>query len=319
MRKPVKISRISVTLLFILMAALLSGCGQEMMVFDPKGPIAQDQRDLIVISSILCAVVLVPVLAMTAVIVWRYRDKKGNKSAYKPNWSHSTKMEAIWWGIPIVIILVLASITIKYTYALDPAKPIESEQKPLVVQATSLDWKWLFTYPEQGIGTVNYLQIPKGIPIKFELTSDAPMNSFWIPQLGGQMYTMSGMAMTLYLQADEVGKYFGTGANFSGEHFNDMKFDVHATSQEDFDKWVADTKKSGSPLTMDGYETLAKPGRTGEQFFSAIPDDIFHKIVNKYSVDGQSAHGSHGAAATEPKAKEKEKEQTNHGSQHAGH
>ncbi|MDO3675877.1 ubiquinol oxidase subunit II [Paenibacillus ehimensis] len=296
MRKPVKIGRISLALLFILMMALLTGCGQEMMVFDPKGPIAQDQRDLIVISTVLCLIVLVPVLAMTAVIVWRYRDAKGNKAAYKPNWSHSTKLEMIWWGIPIVIILILAGVTVKYTYALEPSKPIESDQKPIVVQATSLDWKWLFTYPEQGIATVNYLQIPKGVPIKFELTSDAPMNSFWIPQLGGQMYTMSGMAMTLYLQADEAGKYFGTAANFSGEHFNDMKFDVHATSREEFDKWAAGIKKSASPLTQAGYDALAKPGRSGEQFFSSFPDNLFYNIVTKYAVGGShGAHGGHGA------------------------
>jgi len=294
MRKPVKFGRLSLLLLFIMMAALLTGCGQDIMVFDPKGPIAKDQRDLIVIAMVLCGIILVPVLALTAVIVWRYRDKKGNKSSYKPNWSHSTMMETIWWGIPIVVIVILGAVTIKYTYVLEPSKPIASEQKPIVVQATSLDWKWLFTYPEQGIATVNYLQIPEGVPIKFELTSDAPMNSFWIPQLGGQMYTMSGMAMTLYLQADEVGKYFGTAANFSGEHFTDMRFDVHATSREEFDKWADGVKKTGKELTAEGYEELAKPGRSGEHFYSSFPDGLFQKIVTKYAVSG--SHGAHKAS-----------------------
>ncbi|WP_420851016.1 ubiquinol oxidase subunit II [Paenibacillus alba] len=282
--------------MMIAMIVLLAGCGTQPMVLDPKGPVGAEQRDLIMISTVLCAIILVPVLALTAWIVWRYRDKEGNRASYKPNWAHSTTLEVVWWAIPIIIIATLAVVTIRYTHALEPSKPLKSDKTPITVQVTSLDWKWLFTYPEQGIATVNYLQIPEDTPIKFELTSDAPMNSFWVPQLGGQIYTMSGMAMTLYLQADEIGHYFGTGANFSGEHFADMTFDVNATSKQDFDAFVAKTKKVPNKLTMESYEALAKPGKSGVQYFSAIPDGLFEKIVTKYT-NGQSIHSGHGAAA----------------------
>ncbi|MDQ0898702.1 ubiquinol oxidase subunit II [Paenibacillus sp. V4I7] len=278
--------------MMVAIIILLAGCSNQAMVLDPKGPVGAEQRDLIVISSILCAIILVPVLVLTAWIVWRYRDKEGNKASYKPNWSHSTSLEIVWWAVPIIIIVALAVITIRYTYALEPSKPLKSNKPPVTIQVTSLDWKWLFTYPEQGIATVNYLQIPEDTPIKFELTSDAPMNSFWIPQLGGQIYTMSGMAMTLYLQADEIGHYFGTGANFSGAHFADMTFDVNATSQKDFEAFIAKTKKVPTKLTMESYEALAKPGKSGVQYFSSVPDGLFQKIVTKYT-NGQSIHSGH--------------------------
>ncbi|TBL71048.1 ubiquinol oxidase subunit II [Paenibacillus thalictri] len=294
MQKPKQVFRAAIPLLVMFMLALVSGCGEQIIVLDPKGPIGQSQKDLIYFSSILCAVILVPVLILTAYIVWRYRDKPENKAAYQPNWSHSTTMEIVWWGIPIIVIIILAITTARYTHHLEPSKPIESAQKPVVIQATSLDWKWLFTYPELGIATVNSIQIPEGVPIKFELTSDAPMNSFWIPQLGGQMYTMSGMAMTLFLQADEPGTYFGSGANFSGEHFADMRFDVKATSQADFDAWVQQIKKSSPGLTMETYDALAKPGKSVKQYYSSFPEGLFNKIVTKYAAGGQGhAHGSH--------------------------
>lgn len=292
-----KLKQASLIFMMVAIIAVLSGCSQA-MVLDPKGPVGAELRDLIVITTVLCAIILVPVLVLTAWIVWRYRDKKGNKAKYDPNWSHSTKLETIWWAIPIIIIGAIAVITVKYTYATDPAKPLESEKEPITVQVTSLDWKWLFTYPEQGIATVNYLQIPEDTPIKFELTSDAPMNSFWIPQLGGQIYTMSGMAMTLYLQADEIGHYFGTGANFSGEHFADMTFDVNATSREDFDSFIAKTKKVPTKLTKESYEELAMPGKSGVKYFSSIPDGLFEQIVTKYTK-GQSGHSGHTASQSD--------------------
>jgi len=271
--------------------------GGQYVVLDPKGPIGASQRDLIVISTILCAVVIVPVLILSAVIVWRYRDKPDNKSAYEPNWSHSTKAEAIWWTVPIIIIGLLAIVTIRYTYDLEPSKPLASEKAPVTIQVSSLDWKWLFMYPEQGIATVNTLNIPADRPVKFELTADSPMNSFWIPQLGGQIYTMSGMAMTLYLQADHEGQYWGSGANFTGEHFAQMRFDVNATSEEDFDKWVNEVKRQSQPLTQETYKTLAEPGTSNVAYYSSFPEGLFQDIVTKYVVDGQSAHSKHGEAS----------------------
>jgi cytochrome o ubiquinol oxidase subunit 2 len=286
---------LGVPVVLLLTAALLSGCG-DVMVLNPKGPIGQGQKDLIILTSILCAVVLVPVLAMTAFIVYRYRDRPDNKAPYRPNWSHSTILETIWWVVPVLIIAVLAVVTVRATYALEPSKPIASEKKELVVQVTSLDWKWLFTYPEQGVAAVNELYIPEDVPIRFELTSDAPMNSFWIPQLGGQVYAMSGMAMTLYLQADEAGTYYGSSANFSGEHFAHMTFDAVAVPRQQFDEWVEQVKKTSPALTQEGYDALAVPGTTEVQYFSAFPEGLFERIVTKYTPQGEGAHAGPSAS-----------------------
>ncbi|MBU7317156.1 ubiquinol oxidase subunit II [Paenibacillus oleatilyticus] len=272
----------SISMLALLLLTT-TGCAENMIVLDPKGPIAEQQRDLMVISTVLTCIIIVPVLVLTAIIVWRYRDKKGRKAKYRPDWEHSTTLETIWWGIPIVIITILGIITIKSTYALEPSKPLVSDKKPLTVQVTSLDWKWLFQYPEQGIATVNHVQIPKGVPVRFEITADAPMNSFWIPQLGGQMYAMSGMAMTLYLQADEQGQYWGSGANFTGKDFAKMFFDVKSTSQEEFDQWVREVKASSPALTLEGYKQLAKPSASDVKTFSAFPEGLFNMTVTKYA------------------------------------
>jgi len=288
--------------LIMLMAVMLSGCGEQFIVLDPKGPIGESQKDLIYFSTILCAVIIVPVLILTAFIVWRYRDKPGSKASYKPNWEHSTKLEITWWSIPIVAILVLAIVTVKYTYALEPSKPIESAKAPITIQVTSLDWKWLFKYPEEDIATVNYLKIPEDTPIRFQLTSDTAMNSFWVPQLGGQIYSMSGMAMTLYLQADEQGSYYGSGANFTGKDFAKMTFKVDATSEEDYKAWVGEVKATSPALTMEGFEKLTEPSASEVQLFSSFPEGLFNKIVTQYVKGDGSAHQHHGGGATEPAA-----------------
>ncbi|MCA0758270.1 ubiquinol oxidase subunit II [Paenibacillus sp. N4] len=287
--------RMLTPVLFVLMALTLSGCGEQFIVLDPKGPIGESQKDLIYISTILCAIVIVPVLILTAVIVWRYRDKPGSKASYKPNWEHSTKLEITWWGIPIVIILILAIVTVRYTHMLEPSKALASDKKPITIQVTSMDWKWLFKYPEEGIATVNYIKIPEDVPVKFQLTSDTAMNSFWIPQLGGQLYSMSGMAMTLHLQADEQGSYFGSGANFNGRDFAQMTFTVDATSEEEYKSWIEEVKSTSPALTMEGYEKLTEPGSSEVMLFSSFPVGLFEKIVTQYINGDGGAHQQHGS------------------------
>ncbi|MFC5403528.1 ubiquinol oxidase subunit II [Cohnella soli] len=287
----------------IAMTAVLTGCeGDGVVVLNPKGEIGQQQLDLIWISTLLCLVVLVPVLVLTFYIVWKYRtNQKSAKAAkYDPEWEHSAKLETIWWGIPIIVIAILGAITIIYTHKLEPSKPLKHEAKPIVIQVTSLDWKWLFQYPEQGIASVNYLQFPEDVPVEFRLTSDAPMNSFWIPQLGGQIYTMSGMEMKLHLIADEPGDYLGMGANFSGKDFGKMNFTAKASSQQEFDDWVASVKASSPALTDEGYTQLAKPGVSDVTTYSAIPDGLFERIVHKYGVH------HHGGGAKEEQSGEAE-------------
>ncbi|WP_240941798.1 ubiquinol oxidase subunit II [Paenibacillus sp. HB172176] len=273
---------------FLAMVTMLSGCSGDYIVLDPKGPIGESQKDLIIISTLLCAVIIVPVLILTAFIVWRYRDRPGSKAPYKPNWAHNTKLEVVWWGIPIIVIIILAAVTVVYTYKLEPSKEIASTEKPITIQVVSLDWKWLFKYPGEDIATVNYLKIPEDTPIRFELTSDTAMNSFWIPQLGGQIYTMSGMAMTLYLQADEQGSYYGSGANFTGKEFAKMTFKTDAVSREDYDAWVKDVKSNAPALTMDGFDTLRQPGSSDVQLFSSSPEDLFYQVAMQYIPEGSS-------------------------------
>lgn len=283
------IRRLMGVMSLVAMTVLMTGCSDKLIVLNPKGEIGKQQLDLIIISTLLCLVVIVPVLILTFYIVWKYRQRKNQTTKYDPEWEHSSKLEAIWWGIPIVIIAILAVITVQYTYKLEPSKPLEHEAEPIVIQVTSLDWKWLFQYPEQDIATVNYLQFPEDVPIQFQLTSDAPMNSFWIPQLGGQIYTMSGMAMKLHLIADEPGEYLGMGANFSGRDFGKMEFKAKATSQEEFDAWVKEVKDTSPALTNEGYEQLAVPGVSEVETFSSIPEGLFDRIVTKY---GAHEHGS---------------------------
>lgn len=280
--------------LFVAMMLVLSGCSEQYLVLDPKGPIASQQKDLIIITTIICALITIPVFIITAVILWRYRERSNSKAKYSPNWEHSTKLEAIWWGIPIIAIAILAVITVNYSYKLEPSVAIKSDKEPIEIQVTSLDWKWLFTYPEQDVATVNYVKMPVDTPVVFKLTSDMAMNSFWIPNLGGQLYTMSGMAMTLHLLADEEGSYYGSGANFTGEHFAQMTFTADVTSQEEFDSWVQDVKANEVALTDADVAKLKEQGTAEVAQYSGFPDNVFYDIMLQYVEDGEtSAHAHH--------------------------
>ncbi|GIM46385.1 quinol oxidase subunit 2 [Collibacillus ludicampi] len=272
---------VKLAVLSALTAVFMAGCSpDEYMVLHPAGPVARTEYDLIVLSTILVAIVIIPVMAILAYIVYRYRDVPGNKAPYMPEWADSKVLEIIWWGIPIVIILLLAVPTAKTTFAL--TKPPVQDVKPVTIQVTSLNWKWLFTYPDQKVATVNYVEIPAGVPVQFVLTSDSPMNSFWIPQLGGQEYTMPGMAMRLWLQADKPGEYFGSGASFTGEGFAHMQFKVIAKPQSEFNAWVTQAKQTSPGLTKDGYEKLKQPSVLSNTLtYSSYPQGLFEEIVDK--------------------------------------
>ncbi|CAM4388226.1 ubiquinol oxidase subunit II [Saccharibacillus endophyticus] len=297
-KKPRSLVRAAFSAVTLVMTMLLlSGCGNY-MVLDPKGPIAEKQLDLIIITVILCSIIIVPVLIITFIIVWRYRATN-KKADYKPEWAHSNLLETIWWGIPIVIIIVLAVITVRYTHELEPAKALASDKEEVTVQVVSLNWKWLFLYPEEGIATVNTLTIPEDRPVRFEITADSPMNSFWIPELGGQIYAMSGMSMALHLQADEPGTYFGTAANFTGEHFENMNFQVNATSDAEYEQWIQEAKSSPNTITDESYEEMSKPTEKEEPtLYSSFPEGIYERIVTKYMHDGAELH-QHGSASAD--------------------
>jgi cytochrome aa3-600 menaquinol oxidase subunit 2 len=279
------------SILYLLGTVLLAGCDKsKYIVLDPKGPVGKQELDLIIISVILCAVIIIPVLIIFVYLLTRYRDKPGNQAPYQPEWDDSKVLEIVWWGIPIIIIAILGVYTAKTTINL--TKPPVKDVKPVVVQVTSLDWKWLFTYPGQKVATVNYAVIPAGVPVQFVLTADAPMNSFWVPQLGGQEYSMPGMSMGLWLQADKTGTYFGSGANFTGKGFAHMQFKVKAVNQAEFNLWAAKLKKNSPALTKAGYASLSKPSNIQELSFSSYPKNLFEDIVNKNG--GKYYHHMHG-------------------------
>lgn len=281
---------------------LVTGCGPRYMVLDPAGPVGREELHLIILSTILIAIVIVPVLLLLVYIVWRYRDKPGNNAPYHPKWSESRTLEIIWWSIPIAIVAVLGVFTAKTTFALTKPPAESADVKPITIQVTSLDWKWLFLYPGQGVATVNYAEIPTGVPVQFELTSDAPMNSFWVPQLGGQEYTLPGMAMRLWLEADKPGTYYGHGANFTGKGFAHMNFNVIATSDEKFTAWVKQVKGSSSSLTKAGYEQLKKPSVMGTESYSSFPPHLFNDTIwaegGKYMSNMMNETGSSGVSNT---------------------
>jgi len=223
---------------------------------------------------------------MTIYIALKYRE--GNKSAkYHPNWDHNLKIESVWWGIPLIIIAILAVVAWNSSHDLDPFKALNSNVRPLNVQVVALPWKWLFIYPQQSISMVNYLEIPMNTPINFQITADAPMNSFWIPQLGGQIYAMSGMSTELHLMSDKAGMYTGRSANISGRGFAGMQFKVKSTSSADFSGWVASVKESPNKLSFDNYSKLALESENNPvAYYSSTADNLFDNVIMKYMEPG---------------------------------
>ena len=233
-------------------------------------------------AVLLMLIVVIPVFVFTFIIARIYRASN-KKAKYSPHWAHSTSLELIWWFIPFMIIVILATITWRSTHKLDPYKPLQSKVKPVVVQVVALRWKWLFIYPEQKIATVNFVQFPVDTPVNFRITSDAPMNSFQIPQLGGQIYAMNGMQTKLHLMANTIGDYAGRSVSFSGGHFAGMKFTARVTSKADFDKWVQKVKASNNKLTLAVYKNLVKPSLVKKpEYFAPVVDGLFLHIINKF-------------------------------------
>lgn len=277
-----KVGLVIVILLGVVLSGILLLYGNDITVLNPKGPIAEKQRSLIILASLLSLVVVLPVFALTFGIAWKYRA--GNhKARYMPEWDGGKRLESIWWGIPMVLILILSVIIYKSSHDLDPFRPVAAARTPLTIQVVALQWKWLFIYPEQGIATLNFVQFPEDRPVNFEITADAPMNSFWIPSLGGQIYAMAGMSTQLHLLANEPGDFRGSSANLSGAGFADMKFVARASTSEQFDRWVISTKQSPDMLDMNEYHRLAEPDRTSEKLAYVLGKrDLYTAIIGSY-------------------------------------
>jgi cytochrome o ubiquinol oxidase subunit II len=268
-------------------AAMLGGCTEG--VLDPKGPIAIAERQILFNSlGIMLAIVIPTILATLAVAFW-FRASNW-RAAYLPDFEYSGRLELLVWSIPAMTVLLVGGVAWVGSHELDPRKPINSSVTPITVQVVSLDWKWLFIYPGQGVASVNKLVVPVGTPISFELTSSSVMNSFFVPQLGGQIYTMSGMVTRLHLQADHAGTYPGFSAMFSGDGFPDMRFAVDAVESDGFAQWVRQAHDTGPVLDAQSYADLAKPSKAVAPFtYRAVAADLFSGVVNTASaMDGTS-------------------------------
>lgn len=259
---------------------MLTAC--KAIVLDPKGLIAIDERRILITSVCLMLLIVIPVIIIAFATAWRYRASNID-ATYSPNWAHNTALEVVWWSIPCLIIVVLATITWITSHRLDPYRPIPqyiSTKRPLIIEAIALQWKWLFIYPEQHIASVNYLQIPVDTPVQFFITAEGPMNGFQVPQLGSQIYAMAGMRTQLHLITNHPGLYRGVSTNFTGEGFSDMKFSLKAGSQTEFDAWVAEAKKSKTALTMSAYGTFMQPSKNVPiEYFSHVDPSLFDTVI----------------------------------------
>jgi len=308
MRKP-----LLVTLPLLAMAALLTGCGSDIVTFDSKGQIGIEQRDLIILSFALMLLVVIPAIFMTFWFGWKYRESN-QEAEYRPNWSHSTKIEVVVWGVPCIIIAILAWVTYVTCHSLDPFKKIESDKPALEVQVIAQPYKWTFIYPEEGIATVNEVYMPVNRPVTFSITSDFSMNAFHIPQLGGMIYAMAGMRSQLNLIANEAGVFNGLSANYAGHGFSRMRFKAHAVSDEEYSAWVRQVKASaGKTLDPATYESLREYALQGVaeahaadhheslesapvQYFPAVAPDLFKYVLDKYMAANHGDHAEHAKA-----------------------
>jgi cytochrome o ubiquinol oxidase subunit II len=263
-------------------------------VLDPQGPVGAAQNTILLNATTIMLAVVIPVIVLTLGFAWWFRHSNA-RARYIPDWSYSGRIELIVWSIPAMVVLFLGGIAWVGSHDLDPGKQIASSAAPVNVQVVSLDWKWLFIYPDLGVASVNSLVVPAGVPIRFQLTSATVMNSFFVPQLGSQIYTMEGMTTRLNLLADKPGRYPGLSAQFSGEGFSDMRFVVDAMPQQAFDQWAANTRAAGGNLDEASYAQLARPSSAvASSTFGQVEQNLFNDIVNSNNpAPGTSPTGHH--------------------------
>jgi cytochrome o ubiquinol oxidase subunit 2 len=253
-------------------------------ILDPKGPIASAQLELLINSTEIMLVVVIPVILMTLGFAWWYRSSN-TRAKRSEDLAYEGRIDFVVWSIPALVVILLGGVTWISTYKLDPRAPIAADPKPLQVEVVSLDWKWLFIYPDQGIAAVNQLIMPAGTQVSFCLTSATVMNSFLVQQLGSQIYTMPGMITRLNLLADKPGEYPGISANFSGNGFAWMRFIAKAVPVADFDSWVAQVRGAGPALDMPGYAELAKPSQgVPPTTYRTVDPKLFERIVDQTAL-----------------------------------
>jgi cytochrome aa3-600 menaquinol oxidase subunit II len=279
-------------------AGILTGC-EPLLVLDPKGPQAERQASDILMSIGLMSVIVIVVFAMLVYMLVKYRASKQSADYEPPHIEGNLWVEVIMVGIPVLIVAFLSYISVQSNYIVEATPKGYEDKKPLVVYASSSDWKWHFSYPEEGIETVNYLYIPTDRALEFKLYSHGPITSFWIPQLGGQKYAMNDHVTTLHLAADVPGEFMGRNANFSGKGFAENTFNVTAMSQEDFDDWVKEVKETAKPITEKKFEELLEPGHLGQQTYTGTHLDFSPPPAGHHSEESsepnetESDTGSH--------------------------
>jgi cytochrome o ubiquinol oxidase subunit 2 len=272
---------------------LLGGC--KMVVMNPTGDIALQERNLILTALGMMLLVIVPVMALTVIFALRYRKGRSPKD-YDPNFHHSTRIEVVVWSVPLLIITCLGAVTWVSTHKLDPFRPLDriaagqpipADVKPLEIQVVAMDWKWLFIYPEQGIATVNELDLPVNVPVRFSITSTSQMNTFSAPTLAGMIYAMPGMKSMLNAVLNKPGDSWGYSGNYTGRGYSDMRFQLHGVDQAGFARWVAKVKASGGDLSSQRYLVLETPSeKTPVTYFSSVAPGLFDRVVNRCVAPG---------------------------------
>jgi len=257
-------------------ALLTASCNEG--VLDPHGPVGKAERIILFDSTAIMLAVVIPVIVLTLVFAWWFRARN-KRARYRPDWEYSGRIEMIIWSIPALIVLFLGGIAWTGSHNLDPPLPLADSTAPLDIEVISLDWRWLFIYPHEGIASLNRLVVPAGVPLRFRLTSTTVMNSFFVPQLGSQIYTMPNMVTRLNLEADQPGTFEGLSAQFSGDGFSDMRFDLVSTEAEAFKSWVNATKSQGGVLDAEAFERLVKPAKAdGVQTYSQVSEGLFDRV-----------------------------------------
>jgi len=268
--------------------------GAAIPVLQPHGAIALAERRVMYLTLALCAIVVVPVYAMLFDFAWAFRERNpGARAAHHPTWDHSTTLaEIVWWVVPSIIIAILAILAWTSSHQLDPYKPLGTPGNTLEVEVVALQWKWLFIYPQLGIASVNHLELPAKVPVRFEITADAPMNSLWIPSLGGQIMAMPGMETQLNLVADDPGEYDGFSGNISGTGFSSMTFKVDAVPQSAFIAWALSVANGTSTLDASAYASLAAPAVVAAPFsYAAVDSQLYTSIMTSYMAPKAAAGG----------------------------
>ncbi|SEU01147.1 cytochrome aa3 quinol oxidase subunit II [Paenibacillus sp. NFR01] len=254
--------------LFLSLILLLPGCS-SLTVLNPKGPAARTLSDTIILSILVMAFVLAVVYILYIFVLVKYRAKKSNEGYIPEDEEGNKVLEAIWIIIPIIIVTFLSVVTVKTTHTVENVAADYKDQKPLVIYASSSNWKWHFSYPEEGIETVNYVNIPVHRAVEFRLYSYGPITSFWIPQLGGQKYAMSDMLTELNLSSDAVGSYLGRNSNFSGKGYAQMEFETLVMSDKDYSDWVKEVKDTAPQLSEEEFKTLLATDFVGRKTYSS--------------------------------------------------